>query len=192
MRRILHIIFWLALVLWVAVVVAPAIAAISAFTVLPEKGASIAQYQAYFAEDPAGMGRMVAGFVTDPIFIATDAIQWVLAPLVLLLAILEWQPLRMSRGPGNWIRLLTLVAATALVAYHNGIVAPRMAENLAEYRAAAAQDDSNTATRSMEGFDADHHVAEALFGIRLLLLLCAVVATAGAAPIAFGTTETDE
>ena len=58
--------------LWFAAVVAPAIAAMSAFTVLPKEGASIPRYEAYFADDPAGMGRMVAGYVTDPVFVVTD------------------------------------------------------------------------------------------------------------------------
>ena len=115
-----------------------------------------------------------------------------LAPLVLILAILEWQPLRMSRGPGNWIRLFALAAATALVVYHNGVMSPRLGENLASYRAAAAHEDSEAAIRSLEAFNTDHHLAEALFGVRLLLLLGAVAASAGGAPISFGRTGMDK
>ena len=178
MRKVLHVIFWLALVLWVAAVAAPAIAAATAFTVLPAKGVILPEYSAYFANDPEGMGRMVAGYVADPVFVITDAAQWVLAPLVLLLAIIEWRPLQRFSGPANWFRIGTLAVATALVIHHNGVMAPRMAGELADYRMHAAADEKEQAVMSLDAFNTDHHRAEALFGIRMLLLLCAVAATA--------------
>ena len=168
------------------------IAAISAFTQIPEQKATIATYSAYFGDDHQGMGRMVAGFVTDPVFIITDLAQWFLAPITCILALLEWRPLRSSRGPANWIRLAALLAALALVAIHNIGFAPSMAEDLAAYRDAAAANDRGKAEAAYADFDQYHKTAETLFGIRMLLLLIALVASAAAVPLAPRTQERRE
>lgn len=180
MRKTVHILFWLVLAFWLASVIAPAIAAISAFTVLPEQKASIATYEAFFGDDTEGMGRMVAGYVTNPVFIVTDWIQWFLAPAAFILALVEWQPLRTSRGAGNWIRLLAILAALVLVVIHNGSMSPQMNRDLTDYREAAAADDAERAQTAYTAFDRNHKMAETLFGIRGLLLIIAVGASAGA------------
>ena len=89
MRTVLHVISWLILSFWLVAIASPGVAAMSAFTQLPAEGAEIPTYRAFFGEDQAAMGRMVAGYVTDPIFRATDLIQCFLAPAALLFALLE-------------------------------------------------------------------------------------------------------
>ncbi|MDG2031754.1 MAG: hypothetical protein P8J45_12185 [Phycisphaerales bacterium] len=180
MRIVLHVLSWLVLSLWLATIVSPGVAAISAFTQLPAEGASIAVYEPFFADDRAGMGRMVAGYVTDPIFSATDAVQWLLAPAALLLALLEWRPFRITRGIGQLIRILAVAAALALVVLHNASMAPRMSEQLTAYRVAAAKNQPEKADAALAAFDEDHRLAESLFGVRMLLVLVAIGASAGA------------
>jgi hypothetical protein len=184
MRRPLHILFWLTLSMWLALIAAPAMTAISAFTQLPRQGAMIPEYEAYFAEDPEGMGRMVAGYVTDPVFIATDRTQWIMAPLALLFGILALRPFRIGAGPGQYICLLALTAALGLVILHNASMAPRMQENLNAYRTAAANDMRADAEKALAAFDIDHKIAEPLFGIRMMLVIVGIVAAAGATRLA--------
>ncbi len=179
----LHILFWLVLCLWFSMIVSPGVAAISAFTQLPEQGAMIPTYTDFFENDQEGMGRMVAGYVTDPIFLATDMVQWFLAPAALLLAILMRSPLKICSGPGQYICIFALAGALGLVILHNTSMGPRMTENLQAYREAAGQDLRDGAESALAAFEVDHEVAEPLFGIRLLLLAIAIAGAAGATRI---------
>lgn len=179
MRTVLHILFWLVTCLWFTMVAAPGIAAISAFTQLPEQGAMIPTYADHFANDPEGMGRLVAGYVTNPIFIASDMVQWFLAPTALLLAILLRTPLKIASGPGQMICVLALAGALGLVVVQNAFMGPRLEENLQAYRDAAAANRGEEAATAYAAFDADHRIAEPLFGIRLLLLTVAIAGAAG-------------
>lgn len=180
MRTLIHVLSWLVLSLWLAAIVSPGVAAMSAFTQLPAEGASIAVYEPFFGDDRAGMGRLVAGYVTDPIFTATDAVQWLLAPVALVLTLIEWRPFRITRGVGQIIRTIAVAGALALVVLHNGSMAPRMAENLSTYRVAAAMNQPESANQALAAFDRDHRLAESLYGVRMLLVLVAIGASAGA------------
>lgn len=180
MRVIVHVLFWLTLTCWIALVVAPGLTGITAFRVLEQEGASIPKYQAFFAGDQTGMSRLAAGLVTDPLFRLTSLVQWVLAPLAVLLCLIEFRPLRMSSGWVQALRLVLLVAALGLVIYHNAVMGPRMAHELETYRNAAASMDRPVSEAARARFDEDHTLAERLYSIRLLLLLGAVVVTAGA------------
>jgi len=178
MIRFVHMLFWLTLTLWVAAVILPGAAGISAFIELPERHASIDTYSAYFGDDTKGMGRLVAGFVIDPLFVFTNIAQWILAPAACVLALFEWRPLRTSRGFSNWVRLFALFAALGLVLLHNIAFAPAMAADLAAYRAAAAANEAELADAAYARFDQYHLLAERLFGLRFLCLILAVCASA--------------
>ncbi|MAJ46384.1 MAG: hypothetical protein CBC35_03600 [Planctomycetes bacterium TMED75] len=184
MRVIIHALFWLTLTCWIALVVAPGLTGMTAFKVLEQEGATIPKYQAYFADDPTGMSRLAAGLVTDPLFRLTSLAQWILAPLAVVLCLIEFRPLRMSSGWAQAFRLPLLVAALGLVIYHNAVMGPRMAHELETYRSAAASMDRPASEAARARFDEDHTLAESLYSIRLLLLLGAVVATAGANAVA--------
>ena len=80
--------FWLTLSCWIALVVAPGLTGITAFKVLEAEEASIPRYQAFFADDPEGMSRLAAGLVTDPLFRITSLLQWLLAPLAVVLCLI--------------------------------------------------------------------------------------------------------
>ena len=178
MRPFIHALFWLTLTCWIALVVAPGLTGITAFSVLKEEAVVVPRYQAFFAEDPEGMSRLAAGLVTDPLFRLTSLVQWVLAPLALVLCLIEIRPLRLMPGWAQSLRVLLLVGALGLVVYHNAIMGPRMAVELDDYRQAAAALDRPSSDAARARFDLDHKRAETLYSIRLLLLLGTVAITA--------------
>ena len=178
MRVLIHVLFWLTLSCWIALVVAPGLTGITAFKVLQEQGVVIPKYQAFFAENPEGMSRLAAGLVTDPLFQVTSMIQWGLAPLAVVLCLIEFRPLRLIPGWAQTIRLPLLVGALGLVVYHNALMAPRMSTELTNYRNAAAAMDRPVSDAARARFDQDHKLAETLYSIRLLALLGAVMMTA--------------
>lgn len=178
MKAIVHALFWLSLSCWIAMVVAPGMTGMTAFTVLRDQQVSVPTYAPFFVDDPEGMSRLAAGLVTDPIFRITSMIQWVLAPLTVVLCIIEFRPLRLLPGWAQAIRLPLLALGLGLVIHHNGLLAPRMSKELDTYRTAAAEMDRPVSDAARERFDVDHRIAERLYGIRLLALLGAVVATA--------------
>ena len=178
MRVLIHVLFWLTLCCWIALVVAPGVTGITAFKVLQEQEGVGPKYQAFFAQDPEGMSRLAAGLVTDPLFQITSLIQWGLAPLAVILCLIEFRPLRLIPGWAQTIRLPLLVGALGLVIYHNALMAPRMSSELTNYRSAAAAMDRPVSDAARARFDQDHTLAETLYSIRLLALLGAVVITA--------------
>ena len=68
MRKLIHLLLFLVMALWLAMIIAPGMAGMSAFTQLPEQQAEIAQYREFFGSDHKGMAQLVAGYVTAPIF----------------------------------------------------------------------------------------------------------------------------
>ena len=119
MRAIVHALFWLTLSCWIAMVVAPGLTGMTAFTVLRDQQVSVPTYAPFFVDDPEGMSRLAAGLVTDPIFRITSMIQWVLAPLTVVLCIIEFRPLRLLPGWAQAIRLPLLALGLGLVIHHN-------------------------------------------------------------------------
>lgn len=179
MRILINILFWLGLTIWIAMVTAPGIAGMSAFPVLIEEAARIERFSAYFSDDQEGMGRIVAGFVTGRVFLITDIAQWVLAPLVTCLGLLTLRPMRLYKGVLAWSGMILLVGALLLTVWHNGVMGPRMADDIQTYRLAAEADDRASADAAMASFDVDHKTAERLFGLRWCLLIGAVAGFAG-------------
>jgi hypothetical protein len=144
--------WWLVLTGWVAALIAPGAAAISAFTALPALGVEVPAYKAFFADDPDGAGRLAAGFVTAPIFLAADRIQLGLAGIAVLLVVV-------SRGIpcGNGGSINRLVS-------------------LDDWRAAALADDSTAAATAYQIFDPLHRAAERLMTATLASLLVLITA----------------
>ena len=179
MRILTNILFWLGLTIWLAMVTAPGIAGMSAFPVLIEEGARIERFADYFSDDREGMGRIVAGFGTGRVFLITDIAQWVLGPLVTCLGFLALRPMRLYKGPLAWTGMILLAGALLLTVWHNGVMGPRMADDIQTYRMAAEADDRDSAEAAMASFDVDHKTAERLFGLRWCLLIGAVAGFAG-------------
>ena len=164
--------------LWLAMIIAPGMAGMSAFTQLPEQQAEIAQYREFFGSDHKGMAQLVAGYVTAPIFAFTDIAQWILAPLALLLVLLECGRLRILTGFGRYVCLLSITAALGLVLIHNLSMAPSMNADMDDYRAAIVDNDAEEAGAAKARFNEYHATAESLYGIRLVLVLVGIGALA--------------
>ena len=178
MRILLHVVFWLTLTVWITLVVAPGLTGMTAFGALQDQEVSVARYADYFAGDEEGMRRLTAGLIADPIFRWTSRVQWVLAPLALVVCLIELRTMRWMPGWSRWGRVWLVGGAFALVIYHNLETGPAMQHELETYREAAAALDRPTSEAAHERFETLHRGAERLYTARLLLLVGAVTGTA--------------
>lgn len=174
--RLLSATLAVALMLWLASGISVAVAAMSAFPVLAERGATVPGLEALAASDPAASGRMVAGLVMDRVFAITDAAQAVLAGLALLLAaLLAGRRRRGSGGAISIVVLLLVLAAASLVTAHAVAIAPPMQAALAEHRGLAMVARLEDAENSRRAFDSLHALADRLYGLRLLAVAAAIL-----------------
>ena len=169
--------WWLVLTGWVTTLIAPGAAAISAFTALPALGVEVPAYKAFFADDPDGAGRLAAGFVTAPIFLAADRIQLGLAGIaVLLVVVSRGIPCGNGGSINRLVSGLALLSALGCLAWYLLFVAPQLAPSLDDWRAAALADDSTAAATAYQIFDPLHRAAERLMTATLASLLVLITA----------------
>jgi hypothetical protein len=181
-RPVLAAIWWLALVGWVAAIIAPGAAAMVAFPRLPELEVAIPATQAYFADDTAGAGRFVAGFVTNPIFVAADSARLVAAMIVWLTVVLA---AGRPSGGGRLAGAATLAigAATVLFAISFLTVSAPLAEALDQWRVAVFDGDHDAAGMAKAAFDPLHERASALMKGELLCVLAAIALSGAASAV---------
>ncbi len=185
MRRslpILAAIWWLALIGWVAAIVAPGAAAMVAFPRLAELEVAIPATRTFFADDPAAAGRFVAGFVTNPIFVVADSVRLVAAMIVWLTVILA---AGRPSGGGRLAALATLPigAATVLFAISFLTVSPPLAEALDQWRVAVFEGDQDAAGMAKAVFDPLHERASSLMKGELLCVLAAIALSGAASAV---------
>lgn len=184
LRPLLAAGWWLVLTGWVAALIAPGAAAISAFTALPALGVEVPAYAAFFADDPDGAGRLAAGFVTHPIFLAADRIQLVLAGLAILVVFIGRGIPGSDGGTGRRLASgLPLFSALGCLACYLVFVAPPLAISLDDWRAAALADDAAAASTAYQIFDPLHRSAERLMtgtlaSLLVLIAVCGFQSTA--------------
>lgn len=172
--RLLAATLAVALMLWLAGGISVAVAAISAFPVLAERGATVPGLEALAAADPAASGRMVAGLVMDRVFAITDLAQAILAGVAMLLAaILAWRRRGAAGGPTSIVLLCCVLAAASLVAAHQVAIAPPLQAALAEHRELAMTARLEDAERARRAFDSLHALADRTYGLRLLAVAAA-------------------
>ncbi|HMN95526.1 MAG TPA: hypothetical protein PKC43_04810 [Phycisphaerales bacterium] len=195
LRRLIDAIHLLSLALWLCAIAGAGIAAMGVFSTLPEVGLEVPAYRSYFEraggvpdeELPREHGRLAGGMVMAPIFAATDRAQIILAAAAIVTLVLQlalfpaaW-PLRRR---SNILRTATLAAAALLLAFHAGMIAPRMDESLRGWWEGARSGDVERAAIARTAFDHDHLRADALFRARGVLVLAAIAffATASVRP----------
>ncbi len=179
MRPMLASVWWLALAAWVAAIVAPAAAAMVAFPRLPELEVAIPATRGFFADDPDAAGRFVAGFVTNPIFVAADAVRLVLVGLVwLAIALAGGRP--SGQGRLAIVATVAIAAASILLAISLTLVAGPLAEALEAWRAAVFADDREAAAVAKAAFDPLHARASTLMSSELVCVLVAIAASGAA------------
>lgn len=178
-----NVIYWLALTIWVGVLISAGVAATGTFTVLPdpELGVQLEKFSKY--EAPLGThGRIAAGHVMEPIFTFVDLSQVVAGALVLMTVLMQLtifrQPTRRSVTLWNIVRVLCIGGALTLFTYRVLAVSPDMNRDLRAYWSAAQAGDGETADRHYAAFTANHPRASRLFNSTLLLLLVSVAASA--------------
>jgi hypothetical protein len=177
--RVLGAIWWLALVAWVAAIIAPAAAAMTAFPRLPELEVAIPSTQAFFADDPNAAGRFVAGYVTNPIFLAADSVRLVVACLLGAIVLLSRGRI-VGRGPAGVLAIVAVGIACVLLAISLTTVATPLAEALELWRTAVFAGDHAAASTAKAAFDPLHERASTLMTSELGCVLVAI-ALAGAA-----------
>ncbi len=171
--------WWLALIIWLAAIATPAAAAMVAFTRLPELQVAIPASEAYFDGDSAAAGRFVAGYVTNPIFVASDSIRLGAAILACIaMAATGARP----TGRGRWIRIATscVAIATAILVATLALISSPLAESLEAWRIAVLANDPIAADAAKSLFDPLHVRASRLMQAELVLLLIAAVASGAA------------
>ncbi|TVQ51288.1 MAG: hypothetical protein EA377_12860 [Phycisphaerales bacterium] len=173
-------VYWLALVIWVSVLISAGVAAMSAFTVLPEDslGLTLDQFSAYDLDH----GRIAAGKVLEPIFTFVDVVQVAAGSIALITLILMFTLFGRAYGqewkrPANLVRVLALLLAAGLFLVRAITVTPEMNRDLQAYWQAAEAGEVERAAALRESFDALHRRARPLFDGSLLALLVAVGAS---------------
>ena len=174
MNRVIAALWWVVLSIWLVCGIAPSIVAISAFTTLPSLGISVTNYESFLGESALANGRFAAGFITEPVFQASDIVQLALAVFaVMLFAVGGGRVYSCSR-----FTKIIVAVALAMAVLITGIIAigvsPPMNRELTAYRAAALQGDAETAERHLDAFNELHPLAERVHAIRAASLLALI------------------
>jgi hypothetical protein len=179
--------YWLALVGWISALVSAAISAMNVFPTLDAVPVILTDHAGFPAEEH---GRLVAGRIMDGVFFAVDLLQIGAAPLAVVTLLLQIFVFRLPlRAPSNVIRLVCVLGAAALFAFHATMLAPTMNRELRQFWAAAADGDVEEAATRRAAFNELHPTARTIQQINLLLLIGAVIASAAALTPAPSTTR---
>ena len=179
MKVLGDIAWWLSMLAWSAALVAAGAAAISAFTRLPAIEATMPGIAGFFADDPAGAARFVAGYVTNPIFLVTDRVCLAAAGIAILsLFATRFRP--GGPGPGGRIAAVAGIVAILVLGWYLIAIAPPLAEALADWRSAVFANDRAAATEAWSRFDPLHRLASRSLGVQFTALAVAIVASASA------------
>lgn len=174
--RAVRIILSLAVLLWAAVLVSGAIAAMNVFGYTDHEALTMERYAAYPVQ---AHPRLLAGGIMEGVFFIADLIQFVVVPTALLCLLIEHVAFRARlRKAAPLIRAICLVAAAAIFAWHGLVAAPHLNRELREYWTAAELGDIETAQVHHDAFNAGHRPAE--WRLQAMLWLVLIAAGAGA------------
>jgi len=176
--RIVNIVYWLALILWIGALVSAGVAAMNVFGTLDGMPLRLEQYATY----PAGAHpRLAAGHIMEGVFFLVDVLQFIAIPLALLSLIAQFMLFHVPiRRISNIVRAAGIVIAAGLFACHATLVAPKMNGELRAFWAAAEAGQIDEATAHRDAFNAYHPTANAILRLNLLVLLLAAAASAAA------------
>ena len=177
--KMVLIIYWLGLMLWVGSLMTAGIAAMNTFGTLPDLGVRLDSYADY---PSAEHGRLAAGMVMERNFFVVDVIQMLVVPLVIVTLLVQLFGFGMRlRRPANAIRTVSLLLAAGLFALYAFSLAPRMNRELRMYWSEAEAGQLEQAEIHRTKFERDHPRAESIMTINLFLLILGV----GASAVAF-------
>lgn len=172
--------YWLALAVWISVLMSAGVSAMSAFTTLPDPDLGL-QLEKFAAYDESRHGQIAAGKVMEPIFTFVDVVQLAAGSLVVLMLVLQLTLFAMPwKRPANMIRTACIVLAMALFLFRAVTITPEMNQDLRAYWRHAEAGNAAAAREAQQSFDTAHRRARPLFDGTLLLLLVGVGASAAA------------
>ena len=172
-----HTLHLLALALWLGGVVMAGIAAAVIFTSLKPLGLAVEGYTVPKEQ----VWSLLGGFPAARVFAITDMLGLGAAMVAAVTLIGAYasgvgKPWGWSKGHMA-VRVISLSAVLAVFCYQLMVLAPRMAQALGQYRAAAAAADAAKAAAAKAAFDADHPQASAVMtSLAVGLLVCFVAA----------------
>src|SRR5687767_5170072 len=170
-----NVLYWLALTMWIAALVAAGIAAMNVFGTLPNLDLTFDRFMEMPRETH---GRIASGMVMEGVFRTVDVIQCAAAPIaVIALAVQLVSSRNALRRPANLIRTLCIVVAAILFAYHAVMLAPAMNRELHAYWGAAESGQIELAESHLATFNKKHPIANTLLRTNLILLLVAVASS---------------
>ena len=176
--KLVLIVYWLGLILWVASLMTAGISAMNTFGTLPDLGVTLESYADY---PVAEHGRLAAGIVMERNFFVVDVIQMLVVPLVIVTLLVQLFGFGMRlRKPANLIRTFCLLLAASLFAFYVFSLAPRMNRELRSYWSQAEAGEIQQAKIHRANFDQDHPRAELILTINLFLLIVGAGASAAA------------
>lgn len=185
--KITRAVFWIALIAWISVLTAAAVAASNVFPTLKNMPMTLEEYAAF---DPgvnaqgaeateSAHGMLAAGMIMEGVFTLANMVQFVAAPIVIITLLLEFGLFGVRfRRPANIIRMLCVAVAATLFAWHGFVQYPRMTSELRAYWADARAGNATEAILHETRFNQDHPLAQRLMEINLMLLVVTVIASA--------------
>ncbi len=194
--KLCNAVYWLALAVWLAVLVTAGVSAIAVFTTLGEMDVSLSAYAAFEPDEsdvPNAHAHLAAGHVLEPVFTLVSFVQFALIPLMLITLIAQFTVFQQKiRRPANLIRTACIVIAAGLFAFHALARAPQMNRDLQAYWDAAGAGNVTAALEHREAFNRRHPTAEAVLITTLLLVVVATFASAVAMTPALPQRRTNE
>ena len=194
--KLCNAVYWLALAVWLSVLVTAGVSAVAVFTTLGEMDVSLSAFAAFEPDEsvvPNAHAHLAAGHVLEPVFTLVDFVQFAVIPLMLITLIAQFTVFQQKiRRPANLIRTGCIVIATGLFAFHALGTAPQMNRDLNAYWDAAKDGDVTAALQHREAFNRRHPMAEAVLTSNLLLVVLATFASAMALTPALPQRRTSE
>ena len=194
--KLCNMVYWLALTIWLAVLVTAGVSAVAVFTTLGEMDVSLEAYATFEPDEsvvPNAHAHLAAGHVLEPVFTLVSFVQFALIPLMLITLIAQFTVFQQKiRRPANLIRTACIVIAAGLFAFHALARAPQMNRDLQAYWDAAKDGNVTAALEHREAFNRRHPTAEAVLNATLLLVVLATFASAVAMTPALPQRRTSE
>jgi hypothetical protein len=178
MLKLCNAVYWLALVIWISMLIAAGVAAMSAFTSLPDPDLGL-RLDAFDHYDASHHGRIAAGHVMEPIFVFVDVVSAPAIAMLLLALVLHMTYFRMPwRSVANLVRTVVIAMAAGMFLWRVITITPEMNRDLRAYWEAARQGDVAAADRHLAAFNTNHRLARPIMDATLILLLVGVSASA--------------
>lgn len=175
---IASVIWWLTLVAWTAAIIAPAATAMSAFTSLPTMDLTTDRIESFFGDDTEAAGRFIAGYVTHPVFQASDRVQTGCAVVgIVLLFLRRGAPVGRLKSISRRFATATMLLAAALLGWYLVGISPRVESTLEAWRSAVEAGDRDAATEAYAAFDPWHRSAERGMSLILAAVLLTIVSS---------------